>query len=539
MAPRPSSNPEIVQALAMANRAYAAGRLGEAEALYRRILTVDGANPDALHWLGTLALRANRPDAALDLLRRATAAAPRAVQAWSDLGTALIQLERLSEARDILRRAVKVDPRFVGATLNLVAVLLMGERYDEAEKVLRRALKARSDHPGLFAQMGHVLVQQRRLDEAEQAYRRAIATAETFAESRLELAGLLVEQDRFQEALDLLGPLTAAPLAKAHYLRGVCLRALGQDREGLAAVAQARGLILAPYEKRGMMPQEVYVQLSRRCNLRCTMCGHAAWTDNSGFMDQAVFEQTLAAAKAAGIGILTVLSGQGEPLLHPQVFDLLERAVAEGFAVNMVTNGTPLTPERIDRLAQVGLAHLQFSFAGFDKESYEQTYVGAKFDKVTENLRGLAAAFRRHGARTVFSVKAVCPDPSRDYVERTRAFVRSLGVERVTTVMPNNFGGIVFVGDYHQGAEMHSFKRVERHCLLMCRNLLRSIGVYHDGRVTACGCYDSNGALGIGEIGQGIAGLRTGQAFTHILDAFRRGDVSTLPMCAHCDDAIG
>jgi MoaA/NifB/PqqE/SkfB family radical SAM enzyme/Flp pilus assembly protein TadD len=539
MAPRSSADPQILQALAAANRAYAAGRLGEAEALYRRILSVDQNNAEALHWLGTLALRAGRPDAALELLQRATRVAPRRAQAWSDLGTALIQLERLAEARDALRRAVKADPRFTAATLNLVTVLLMGERFAEAEKALRSALKARSDVPALHERLGHVLAQQRRLDEAEQAYRRAIATAETFAEGRIELAGLMVEQERFAEALDLLAPLAAAPSAKAHYLRGVCLRALGQDKEGLAAVAQARGLMLAPYEKRGMMPQEVYLQFSRRCNLRCTMCGHAAWKENTGFMDRAVFEQAMAAAKAAGIGALTVLSGQGEPLLHPQVFDFLEQAVAEGFAVNMVTNGTPLTPERIDRLAQIGLTQLQFSFAGYDRDSYEQTYVGAKFDKVVENLRGLVAALRRHGSRTMLVVKAVCPDPTYEYVERTRAFVRSLGVERVLTVMPNNFGGVVETGEYHAAADMHSFKRLERHCLLMCRNLLRSVGVYHDGSVTACACYDTNGELGIGRVSDGIAGLRTGPAFTAILDAFRQGDVSGLPMCSRCDDAIG
>lgn len=523
----------------MANRAYAAGRLGEAEAIYRRILTIDGGNPDALHWLGTLALRANRPDAALELLERATKADPRRAQGWSDLGTALIRLERLAEARAALRRAVKADPRFAEATLNLVAVLLMGERYDEAEKALRAALGARSDHPALHERLGHVLLQQRRLDEAEAAYRRAVETAPTFAEGRVELAGLLVEQDRFGEALELLAPLAAAPSGKVHYLRGVCLRALGQEREGLAAVAQARGLILAPYEKRGLLPQEVYVQVSRRCNLRCTMCGHAAWTDNTGFMEMAVFEQVMAAAKAAGIRSLVLLSGQGEPLLHPHIFDILERGVAEGFDMRMVTNGTPLTPERIDRLARAGLGHLQFSFAGYDKRSYESTYVGAKFEKVVENLRGLAEAFRRHRSRTVFSVKAVCTEPSREFLDKTREFLRAQGVERITTVIPNNFGGIVAVGDYQPAAAMHSFKRLERHSLLMCRNLLRSVGVYHDGRVTACGCYDSNGTLGIGEISQGLAGLRTGEAFTRILDAFKKGDVSGLPMCATCDDAIG
>lgn len=539
MTPRPPRSPDIVQALAAANRAYAAGRLSDAEALYRRILAADGRNPDALHWLGTLALRAGKPEAALELLERATRADPGRAQAWSDLGSALIRLERLEEARDALRRALKSDPRYAEAALNLVTVLLMGERYDDAEKTLRRALKARSDHPGLHERLGHVLRQQRRLDEAEAAYRRAVETAPTFAEGRVELAGLLVEQDRYAEALELLAPLSAAPSGKVHYLRGVCLRRLGREAEGAAAVAQARGLILAPFEKHGMLPQEVYVQLSRRCNLRCTMCGHASWTSNSGFMEQATFERVLSEAKTAGIRSLVVLSGQGEPLLHPHVFEFLELAVAQGFAVSMVTNGTPLTPERIDRLSRIGLAHLQFSFAGYDKESYESTYVGARFEKVVENLRGLAAALRRHQSRTVFSVKAVCPSPTREYVEKTRAFVRSLGVERVTTVMPNNFGGIVEIGEFQPQAGMHSFKKLERHCLLMCRTLLRAVGVYHDGSVTACGCYDSNGELGIGEIGQGLAALRQGPAFQRIVDAFRQGDVSGLPMCAHCDDAIG
>lgn len=539
MAARPLRSPEIMQALAAANRAYAAGRLGEAEALYRRILALDDRNADALHWLGTIALRAGKPEAALELLQRATRADPRRAQAWSDLGTALTRLERLAEAREALRRAIKADPRYAEATLNLVAVLLMGERLDEAEKVLLAALKLRGDHPGLHERLGHVLIQQRRLAEAEAAYRRAVDTAPTFAEGRVELAGLLVEQDRFEEALALLTPLAAAPSAKAHYLRGVALRAQGRVEEGLAAVAQARGLILTPYEKRGMLPQEVYVQLSRRCNLRCTMCGHAAWTENTGFMAMETFQQVLDEAARAGIRSLVLLSGQGEPLLHPHVFECLETAVGQGFRVSMVTNGTPLTPERIDRLARIGLAHLQFSFAGYDKATYEATYVGAKFERVVENLRGLAAAMRRHQSRTLFSVKAVCPDPSRDFVEKTRAFVRSLGVERITTVMPNNFAGIVAVGDFHAAAGMHSFKRLDRHCLLMCRTLLRAVGVYHDGSVTACGCYDSNGDLAIGQIGQGLAGLRSGEPFTRILDAFRHGDVSGLPLCAHCDDAVG
>jgi MoaA/NifB/PqqE/SkfB family radical SAM enzyme len=62
---------------------------------------------------------------------------------------------------------------------------------------------------------------------------------------------------------------------------------------------------------------------------------------------------------AMGTGVVTI-SG-GEPLLHPQLDDIIRRIRANGSIAGIITNGYLLTAERIERLNRAGLEHLQIS----------------------------------------------------------------------------------------------------------------------------------------------------------------------------------
>jgi hypothetical protein len=106
--------------------------------------------------------------------------------------------------------------------------------------------------------------------------------------------------------------------------------------------------------------------------------------------------------------------------------------------------------------------------------------------------------------------------------------------------VPNNFGGTVETGRFWPGVGLWSHRNLDRHRRTVCRLLMRAVGVYLDGSVTACPCYDANGALRIGDLtGQSVAEIRTGPAFQAILAAFRRGDLSAVPLCRGCDDPFG
>lgn len=78
---------------------HLAGRLADAERLYRAVLVADPRNPKAHHNMGVLALQVGRREAALLHFQTAVAANPKQVQYWGSLIEVLIQTGRYDEAR--------------------------------------------------------------------------------------------------------------------------------------------------------------------------------------------------------------------------------------------------------------------------------------------------------------------------------------------------------------------------------------------------------------------------------------------------------
>jgi MoaA/NifB/PqqE/SkfB family radical SAM enzyme len=95
----------------------------------------------------------------------------------------------------------------------------------------------------------------------------------------------------------------------------------------------------------------------RRCNLSCTYCNE--YDDFSKPIDTAVMAQRIGHLADLGTGVIT-LSG-GEPLLHPELDDIVAEIRRRGSIAGMITNGYLLTAERVQRLNRAGLDHLQIS----------------------------------------------------------------------------------------------------------------------------------------------------------------------------------
>jgi len=518
-----------------------AGRFADMEHCLRTALRTVPDHPGALLALARLGVRFGHHEDALTLTKRGLARAPNAPELHHMRGVALANLGRPDEAIAALEQAVALAPNGAEAAFDLGQLLFQAERY---EALLERLMPLEGEtpvHAEILALCGRALSVLGRQNDALAVFERALALSPDHADLRADLAAMQIEAGRAEQALALVAPLLTTsepPPPRPLYLHGIALGMLGREAEAEADIARLREMMLAGLARRGGLPSEVYVQLSRRCNLRCAMCGHGVWKENEGFMSEAVFARVLDRCDEAGIRRLTVLAAQGEPFLHPQVFELLESAVVRGFIVSVVTNATPFTPERIARLAGLGLESVQVSFAGWDAASYESVYVGAKFDRTVATLTALNAALASTSTRLV--VKAVAPDNSPDYVGRTRAFLAGLGIGAVTTVAPNNFAGTVESGRYWDKVGLWSYRNLDRHRRTVCRLLMRAVGVYIDGTVTACGCYDANAALAIGDLMQdSLKDIRTGPRFTAILDAFRSGDLSAVPLCGRCDDAFG
>src|SRR5579871_5879726 len=104
-------------------------------------------------------------------------------------------------------------------------------------------------------------------------------------------------------------------------------------------------------------PILVHVIPMRRCNLDCGYCNE--FDDVSKPVPLEEMKRRLDILAGMGTSIITI-SG-GEPLLHPDLDEIIRHIRKHGMIAGMITNGFFLNKERIERLNDAGLEHLQIS----------------------------------------------------------------------------------------------------------------------------------------------------------------------------------
>jgi protein O-GlcNAc transferase len=220
---------------------HRAGRLADAEALYRQILAVQPRHADALHFLGLIAHQVGRHELAVEWIRQAIVFDPNNPVAHSNLGEACRAIGRLDEAVAACRRALELTPDFPNAHLNLGNAFRERGQLDEAVAAYRRALHFKPDYPEAQSNLGNALRDRGQLDEAVAAHRRALQLQPDYPAAHNNLGAALAEQGQldkavaaYRRALELKSDYPEA----LHNL-GNALRERGQLDEAAAAFRKA------------------------------------------------------------------------------------------------------------------------------------------------------------------------------------------------------------------------------------------------------------------------------------------------------------
>ncbi len=193
--------------LALAADHHRAGRLDEAEKLYRALLKDSPSNVDALRLLSGVLARTNREDEAEVMLRRAIELAPDFVHALVDLGQLLNDQHRVLEASEMLQRAVAIEPDRPRIHHLLASALTPLGRTEEALQEYRRVLELRPDHAGALLGIGHTLKTIGQQEEAVEAYRNCIRIRPDNGESYWSLANLKTYKLTRQDIEDMQATL--------------------------------------------------------------------------------------------------------------------------------------------------------------------------------------------------------------------------------------------------------------------------------------------------------------------------------------------
>jgi MoaA/NifB/PqqE/SkfB family radical SAM enzyme len=149
------------------------------------------------------------------------------------------------------------------------------------------------------------------------------------------------------ETLPKLAP-SQTPLKRKMPARRRLLAATRKLRE-LGSIATALASTAHPYM--------AHIVPMRRCNLACTYCNEFDDVSDPVPIDE--MARRIAHLGRLGTSVITI-SG-GEPLLHPELDDVIRSIRRTGAIAGMITNGYLLMPDRIQRLNRAGLDHMQIS----------------------------------------------------------------------------------------------------------------------------------------------------------------------------------
>jgi len=223
------------QTLGEAVALHRQGRLAEAERLYAAVLQIDGANFDALHFLGILRTQQGNWEAAAVLLSDAVRRNPASPDAHSNLGNALNETRRHDEAIASYGKAIALKPDFAEAHNNMGIALNTLERYEQAIASCGRALAINANLAEAHYNIGNALYALDRHEEAIASFRRALEIKPDDIEVHNNLGLALNDLNRQREAIALFDRALALKpdFADAHWNRGLALLTQGDFAQGL------------------------------------------------------------------------------------------------------------------------------------------------------------------------------------------------------------------------------------------------------------------------------------------------------------------
>lgn len=153
-------------------------------------------------------------------------------------------------------------------------------------------------------------------------------------------------------------------------------------------------------------PIMLQLEVTSRCNYKCRYCivHNGTGSDVHGDMDMGLFRRILVHFPKS---FYVQLQGQGEPLLHPQLTEMVRILEEQRRFSAIITNGSLWTEEVSRELLEAGIDVVAFSLDLCDPEEMEYQRLGMDYSEVAGNLRRLVSLRDEIRPETAIGVSAV------------------------------------------------------------------------------------------------------------------------------------
>jgi organic radical activating enzyme len=235
-------------------------------------------------------------------------------------------------------------------------------------------------------------------------------------------------------------------------------------------------------------PPCVQIEPASICNFRCVMCCQIDRSFSSksegymGFMDMGIFKAAIDELEK-NVEAVTFAS-RGEPMLHPQIGEMLEYASDKFLGLKLNTNASMLSEDNCHKILQSGLQSIVFSVDAFDAQTYEKIRVNGKFEEVKMNIEMFhkIKTTQYPQSNIIAKLSGVKLNPDQDFAGGVK-----LNPDQDFAEMERFWQGLVDEVAFVPYSPLESaYENITNDIIEPCSDLWRRMFLWWDGKVNPC-----------------------------------------------------
>ena len=290
-----------------------------------------------------------------------------------------------------------------------------------------------------------------------------------------------------------------------------------------------------------LFPVVLQVQTINRCNASCQMCPYpyTVHLEPRSIMDDALYSRIAAECAGEDGFVELVPMAQGEPLLDVKMESRIaefKRIAKPHQMVEIVTNGSALTPARFQRLVESGVDTITFSLSAFTEATYNSIIEGLSWKQVVRNLGAIADSPLK--ARVNIFLRYVRQTGNEGELPAFNQYWKGRGLN-VVAYEVNNRSGALDNYDRLQPVKSFLFKKIRKSMgrVLFKGSCPHAFGIMHvlsNGDVPLC-ANDWHHRHHLGNVNtQSIREIYNSKAMNEIRELMEQGRFEEIEACRDC-----
>lgn len=307
----------------------------------------------------------------------------------------------------------------------------------------------------------------------------------------------------------------------------------GTNQEKYARIANGNGELLPDY---------LDVELTNHCNFRCCFCptGTKAMQRMKGFMPDEVANAIAENVQKYHIQGVRFIRW-GEPTMHPKYIEILKRVRDAGALIHINTNGSLLDESQMERLLDIHLDSIKFSFQGADEGTYNEMREGGDYQRLLRIVRKFCEL---RGQRDYPFIQ-ISTTLTGETAEQVEHFKQDVGdycdYYNIGYTLLNHLNVDDMKIDNAEKAKIHRLQEHEKnnHTFKpVCNEAFDKLSINWNGDVTLC-CGDYDNFLVVGNImDNDIREIFNSRAADTYRSVIADGQYGRIKCCSHCYETV-